>query len=155
FVFAGVFLAAHAQPSPPEEKAEQAQAILSRYCLRCHGGERTEKKLKVLDHQLLATSENKSKRRIVLTGKPDESDLIPRREDRNAPMPPEGGDRPSAQEVKVLRDWIAAGAAPFPEPPGPAAVAGAAGNSPLPAHVKEIFRTHCLECHGGSKTNAG
>jgi serine/threonine-protein kinase len=155
FVFTGLFLTARAQPAPPEETAAHAQAILSRYCLRCHGGERTEKKLKVLDHQLLVTRENRSKHRIVLPGKPDESELIRRLEDKNDPMPPEGEDRPSAQEVKVLRDWIGQGAANFPEPPGPAAAAGTAGNSPLPAQVKEIFRTHCFECHGGSKTNAG
>jgi serine/threonine-protein kinase len=88
-------------------------------------------------------------------GTPAESELLRRVEDMNDPMPPEGEDRPSPQEVKVLRDWIAAGAAPFPEPPGPAAAARASGNSPLPAQVKEIFRTHCFECHGGSKTNAG
>jgi serine/threonine-protein kinase len=43
-----------------------------------------------------------------------------------------------------------AGAPPYP-PRGGAAAAGPA----LASRVKEIFRTRCYACHGGSKTNAG
>jgi serine/threonine-protein kinase len=147
-----LFSAARADPEGDAKLAAGAQAVLRQYCAQCHGDKRTEKKLKVLDHQLLLTKETSNKKhKILVAGKPDESELIRRIENKDDPMPPEGEDRPTDAEVKTLRDWIAAGAPAFPDA---RPVVAAAAPTNLASEVKEIFRRNCQECHGGRFTYA-
>jgi serine/threonine-protein kinase len=100
-----------------DKLAADAYRILKKHCYECHGRNpaNVKKKLRVLDQPLLLGK----KRKLVVPGKPDDSLLIQRIEDKEEPMPPnEGKDKrppvPKA-ELDVLKAWIKAGAAPFPK----------------------------------------
>jgi serine/threonine-protein kinase len=134
----------------PQELPAQAEKILRNHCFACHGQNPQKIRgdgLKVLDHALLLAKE----RKIVVPRKPEQSLLVLRIDDDDDPMPPPPRPRVPPADRKWLRAWIAAGAPPWPRRPG--LKAAPAGN--LAARVKEIFRTRCFECHGGTKTNAG
>jgi mono/diheme cytochrome c family protein len=137
-----------AEPAP--DLAVQAQAILRKHCFDCHGKNPRKirgdgKGLKILDHAALIDKEHQR----IVPGKPDESKVIQYIENADDPMPPAPRPAVPESERKVLRDWIAAGAPPPPEG------AGAAPEPDLAARVKELFRSRCLECHGGSKVQGG
>ena len=88
-----------------------------------------------------------AKRKIVVAKAAADSELIKRIEDADSPMPPAPRPKLSAAEKDVLRRWVAVGAPAWPDAP--------AGSPALAGQVKELFRSRCLECHGGSKTQAG
>ncbi len=145
---------APAQADKPEDLAAQTRDILIRHCFECHGKDpkKIKKKLHVLDRANLLDA----RRKIVVAGKPDESLLLQRVNDDEQPMPPDDKPRVPDAERKMLRAWIAAGAPPFPEKAEtPAAPPPDLPSPGLAAGVKELFRTRCLECHGGAKTEAG
>jgi len=141
--------------------ANQAQVLLQKYCLQCHGDDKPKRGLKVLDHEMLLTKENKKKRKMVVPGKPDDSELLRRMLDSSDPMPPEGEERPTDEEVKVLRDWVAAGAPRFVATGGPPVVGVATGGPPVAAattvaaEAKAILQKNCQDCHGGRFTYVG
>ncbi len=129
--------------------AGEANAILKKCCARCHGdkGSREGKMDYILDAGKLR--ENKK----VVAGEAGKSKLYKKMV--SGDMPPEDEmPRPTQAEIAVLERWINSGAPALPQPeattPQPAVSPGA-----LAARVKTIFRSRCLECHGGSKTNAG
>jgi serine/threonine-protein kinase len=102
-------------PKAEEKKvlAGRAREVLREHCARCHGGERPKRNLNVLD--LGSLCDETRKRRAVVPGNPDLSNVVSRAEDRS--MPP-GIDRGEAlpvppDQIQILRDWIAAGAPPF------------------------------------------
>src|SRR5262245_45152146 len=110
---APVLLTAPALPAAEPALTGQARAFLARYCQRCHdgGGARGGFDF-VLDRDRLVG------RGLVVPGKPDASLLYERVS--QGEMPPAGkSPRPAAQEVALLREWIAAGA-PWPSSPRPA-----------------------------------
>ena len=92
---------------PPMRRPSCAQN-----CFKCHGEDPKNIKgdgLKVLDHAYLVQKD----RKIVVPGDPDASNLILQVESER--MPP-GNKLPKVSQAdrQVLRDWIAAGAPPFP-----------------------------------------
>lgn len=103
----------------PAEMAQGARDVLERYCYRCHGQEgRDEGGFNVVVEleQLVAS-------RWVVPGEPDRSKLL--RMMVEGRMPPETDvlddqdplpllPRPAAAEIALVRDWVAAGAPPFP-----------------------------------------
>ena len=56
------------------------------------------------------TLSGKRNRKAVIPGSPDDSRLLMTMEGKAKAMPPRGKPRPKAEEVKRLREWIAAGA---------------------------------------------
>lgn len=128
----------------PVPLADQARTVLQKHCFDCHGKDPARPKgdLNLFDHSQLEDKE----RKIVVARAPNESELVKQIEQEL--MPP--GKRPKVDAAgrQVLRDWIAAGA---PAWSGDAV----AGGADLAGQVKEIFRGRCLDCHGGSRTNAG
>jgi len=130
--------------------AAKARDILQQHCFDCHGKDpaKLRGQLNVFDVKHLLDKE----RKIVVPGAPDQSDLI-QQVDKGT-MPP--GKRPKVSEAdrRILRDWVMAGApgfvkAPAPQPPP------APARDQLAARAKEIFRAHCFDCHGGTRTSAG
>jgi serine/threonine-protein kinase len=137
-----------AETNEPSALALRAHDVLRKHCFSCHGEDPKKVQgdgLNVLDHSLLL------KRELLSAGKPGDSVLIQRVEAENPDerMPPAPQAALPAADRKVLRDWIEGGAVPFP------ARGGSAENGELAAEAKEILRTRCLECHGGTKTSAG
>jgi len=79
--------------------SRQVKPILELHCVRCHGGDRAMKNLR-LDQRERAL-------RAVVTRKPEESVLY--LAIKSGFMPP-GADKVSADELETLRRWIAEGA---------------------------------------------
>lgn len=159
-VVAASFLASHLWTSrqrrlEAQRIAPQAREILERNCYECHGdpSREVERDLKVLDHQLLVSTD----RRIVVPGSPSDSRLIQRIADGS--MPPETEEirlpRVSDLELQILRTWIEGGAPKFPDEdpanPTPPVVA----ESKLARDVMQIFGAHCYECHNYDATQGG
>lgn len=90
--------------------AAQVKEILRSRCFECHGGSATQEGIKVLDHALLTV------KKVVLPGKPDESSLYQTiiETDDDVRMPKSAPALP-ATEIDAIRQWILAGAPPFPK----------------------------------------
>lgn len=171
------FAPAQAGPAEDKELADKAFEILKKNCFECHGQNpaKIKKGVKVLDHKLLL----EAKKKLVVPKEPDESLLIQRMEtkDNDEVMPPPEKPRVPEADLKLLRDWITAGAPAFSvteataddTPPGPKntsvenkeepAIPTAAQKKLTPSEltktVKEIFRNRCQECHGDRKKIKG
>jgi serine/threonine protein kinase len=129
------------------EVAPQTREILQRHCYECHGKNpaKAERKFLVLDRSSLLDPNRKN----VIPRDADHSRLIQRIEDET--MPPEDEElrlpRVSAQELAVLKEWIAGGAPPFPPEDPQAPTPAVVPYSQLAADVKAIFVENCYDCH--------
>lgn len=84
--------------------------MLRKYCLECHGAQKTKGGLRVDSLSVLLAGGDSGP--SVLEGVPDGSPLVTRSElahDHEDTMPPEGEPRPSAAQVALLRFWVARG----------------------------------------------
>ncbi|MFM7108495.1 MAG: DUF1553 domain-containing protein [Planctomycetaceae bacterium] len=137
-------LAAAALSAGPAAAADidfsrDVQPLLARRCVACHGPDTQEGGLR-LDDPRAATAALDSGKRAIVPGEPAASELLRRvAATDDTRMPPEGSPL-SADQVKTLTAWIAAGAAwqehwafrPLGRPPVPAAPAG---TNPIDAFV--------------------
>lgn len=80
----------------------KAATLLGVRCIKCHGPEKRSGGVD-LSTRSLAISSN-----ALISGNPDKSDIVT--QTQLGKMPPDGSGRLSAAEVKLLRDWVAAGA---------------------------------------------
>jgi hypothetical protein len=114
----GLFLCSQAllRAAPAEQDlfTSQVRPILSRHCFKCHGPDDGARKAKLrLDLREAAVGKARSGKRIIVPGKPDESELIRRilAADDDGVMPPPSTQNPlTAEEKQTLRRWVAAGA---------------------------------------------
>ncbi|GAB5403004.1 MAG: hypothetical protein Aurels2KO_12350 [Aureliella sp.] len=107
--------------TPADKDADFAAAnkVLNRYCAGCHNASEPEGDFSVADFSSLMKGTPDGS--VVKAGKPDESLLLKLvTGDAEPVMPPEDEDQPSAEEIDILRRWIANGAT------GPAATGGSA-----------------------------
>ena len=99
----------------------QVQPLLTKYCYVCHGGPLTPapaspatKSALSLDTLDNATKGGRSKKAGIVPGKAADSEII-RRISLDAAdkqiMPPKGKPAPTAAEIKLITDWVNAGAA--------------------------------------------
>jgi serine/threonine protein kinase/formylglycine-generating enzyme required for sulfatase activity len=102
------------RPEPPqvspEELAHKAEAILRANCYRCHGRDGTIEGgfNYVLDRERLVA------RHKIVSGNPDRSKLYQRVASKDDPMPPvDAKQRPSPEDILLVRAWIKAGAPDF------------------------------------------
>ena len=108
-VFGLLSFGAPAQAQDRELKADQVRDVFRKYCIDCHsGGKKTRGELNLFSSNGLVRAD----RPLVKPTDPDHSHLMQLVE--CGTMPP--GTRPKVpdKERKILRDWIAAGAYPFP-----------------------------------------
>lgn len=101
--------AADRSPSEKLVTAAQVKELFRARCFECHGGSRTAADVRILDRELLVSSEK------IVPGKPGESlllDLISA--DDDSVMPPEGQPKLSEAEIQRVRLWIEEGSLPFP-----------------------------------------
>jgi hypothetical protein len=100
----------------PEKKAapsyvKEIKPFLDKYCLECHEKGKIEKSgVSVSEYRDLLAARGKKKRKGVVPGNPDSSRLLMTMEGKAKQMPPRKSPQPSNDEVKRLREWIAAGA---------------------------------------------
>lgn len=98
-----------AQPSDPGDLTLQARSILRKYCAECHhSGPNRVGELSVLDRAGLERAD----RPFLNLGSPTQSQIVQLVEDGS--MPPGPRPRPTPEERRVLREWVAAGAAAYP-----------------------------------------
>ncbi len=98
-------------PGDDSERADKVRAILRRHCLRCHD-QKPRGGFRVLD----PLKTDGDGRKLVVPGDPDGSllfDLV-----KGGSMPPGRLPKLTREEVVLLRDWIRAGATPFPREAG-------------------------------------
>src|SRR5262245_8982726 len=89
--------------------AARAKEIFRSHCAECHSGPKARAGVNILDRDALVKKEK------VVSGKPDDSLLyqLVSATDESA-MPPTGRPRLTAEQIEVIRKWIAAGASSFP-----------------------------------------
>src|SRR5437016_11399794 len=96
---------------------EKIYPLLAAKCLACHGNDAKEIKGQFdLRSRASALKGGESGEAAIVAGEPDKSPLyaaVARRE-KDRFMPPKENDKLSADEVELVRRWIAAGA-PWPE----------------------------------------
>src|SRR5262249_24806392 len=96
-------------------------------------------------------------RKIVWPKNADASKLVVRIQDDDDPMPPKGRDRLVMDEIRVLKEWINAGAllpaqavAQGNDAPAPPAAEG----QQLAQEAKNVLTKYCFDCHGKDPANA-
>jgi mono/diheme cytochrome c family protein len=105
-----VQFAAQANPAPGVDFIRDVQPIFENKCLECHNPNKIKGKL-LLDTAAALLKGGDTGPGLV-AGKPDESEIIKRivlPKDHDDIMPPKGGPL-AANEIDVLKRWIAAGA---------------------------------------------
>jgi tetratricopeptide (TPR) repeat protein len=111
--------AAIGRAAEPDDLAPKALALLKTRCYRCHGQDGTNEG----GVNYIADAKQLVRRNKVVPGAPEKSKLVKRLTSEDDPMPPDGEKpRPSADEIALIRRWVAAGA---PDPGTAAAPAKA------------------------------
>lgn len=103
------------ETSEPEISFQrQVRGILSDKCFTCHGPDSHERQAGLrLDDQASATKTLDSGTTAIVPGKPDHSELVARITTSDADLvmpPPDAGRQLSAEEIRILKAWIAQGA---------------------------------------------
>ncbi len=99
------------EKKPPPSFVKEIRPFLSRYCYECHQPDQAKKGVDVSSYRKLIDGTGKKKSKIVVPGKPDDSSLVRTLEGKAKLMPPRKYDpQPTAEEIKRVREWIAAGA---------------------------------------------
>jgi predicted Ser/Thr protein kinase/mono/diheme cytochrome c family protein len=97
---------------PYSEIAAKTKAIFHAHCYDCHNYMEAEGGIKILHHRLLVTA-----RKVVIPGDAKNSELFEliTAPDKDRMPPAKYAPRLSEAEVKTVRQWIEAGAPPFPK----------------------------------------
>ncbi|HEY7426666.1 MAG TPA: PSD1 and planctomycete cytochrome C domain-containing protein, partial [Gemmataceae bacterium] len=92
----------------------RVRPILAKHCFKCHGPDEKARKARLrLDQRQAARRGGKSGRPAIVSGQPEQSELIQRifAEDEEEVMPPPHTKNPlSMEEKQILKRWIAEGA---------------------------------------------
>src|SRR5262249_50069864 len=111
---AALLLSAPAAQAADDFFTTQVRPILARHCFKCHGPDEGARKSKLrLDVRESALKPARSRRRAIVPGKPDQSELSERifAEVPSEVMPPPAAKLAlTDQQKQVLKRWIAAGA---------------------------------------------
>jgi hypothetical protein len=156
-LFFGLAVLVVGRGAPQSTKARQVQdrtlapsyeadirPLLEAKCGRCHGAKRHKAELDL--HTPAGIRKGGESGRVLVPGKPDDSLLY--RKVHSGTMPPAGENRLSADEIAVLRRWIAAGAS-FGSGEGEAATL-------VHQHdVIPILLRRCTVCHGAHRQEGG
>jgi mono/diheme cytochrome c family protein len=133
-------LAAGDAPSPVRFET-QIQPLLTAKCGACHGEKKQTAELNLATGtDLLRGSESGA---VIVAGKPDESPLYEKI--HAGEMPPEDNPQLTAEEVELIRRWIAEGAKLPQSQRGPE----------ITQHqIVPLMLLRCTACHGGRRKEA-
>ena len=97
---------------PYSKLASSVRGIFRRNCYHCHKYDVAKGGIKIMNYRLLVTV-----RKVVIPGKPDESELyqLITSTDAEKQMPPFEEPRLSEEEIATIRQWIEKGAPAFPK----------------------------------------
>ncbi len=109
FAIVALLLLAPPAIAAPPSYAKQIKPFFARYCIECHSGEDADGGLNLETFKGLLDGGNHG---VVLhAGKADDSRMVRMVEGKTKPpMPPKKKRQPKADEIALLRAWIAAGA---------------------------------------------
>jgi hypothetical protein len=98
----------------PIDFQRDIRPILSDNCFKCHGPDAASRKAKLrLDDRAAALKGGSSGEAALVPGKPDASEVIRRilsKEETEVMPPPRTGKKLTAQQIDLLRRWVAEGA---------------------------------------------
>ncbi|HEV2293695.1 MAG TPA: c-type cytochrome domain-containing protein [Tepidisphaeraceae bacterium] len=111
-----VSLVSTSPPADPQQAVvftSVVQPVLEKYCVGCHGGEKTKGELRL--DTLEATFKGGESGPAIVPGNSKESPLIARLllpidDEEGEHMPPEGKPQPSPEQIALLKWWVDAGA---------------------------------------------
>lgn len=114
-----VYLPAPTRAADATAEYEQVAAIFRQYCLGCHNAKDAEHGLVLESHEALLQGGKDGA--VLVPSKSDQSRLLLMLDGRLKPaMPPEGNERPTADDIAIIKAWIDAGAkGPSGQPPDP------------------------------------
>jgi hypothetical protein len=93
----------------PPSYAKQVKPFLARYCLECHSSDEPQGGLNMESFKSLM--EGGGRGAAIMPGNADKSPLVLQIEGKSKPsMPPKKAKQPKAEEISVVRAWVAAGA---------------------------------------------
>jgi hypothetical protein len=103
-------LAVPAGAQPPPSYSKDIRPFFQKYCFQCHSGKDPKGGLDLTTYQGLKMGGNTDDG--FVPGKPDESKVVLLLEQKSRPiMPPKNAKlQPAAAEIRLVRDWIKAGA---------------------------------------------
>jgi WD40 repeat protein len=105
FVVPGALPAAEQPPS----FSKDIRPFFIRYCSECHNSKKMKAGLELETFESLMEGSDSGP--VLVAGKPDKSKIVRLVEHKDHPfMPPKESRQPKADEVKLLRAWVAAGA---------------------------------------------
>lgn len=107
----GSVLLAHlsAQAADAPSYSKDIKPLLAKYCVTCHGGERTRAKVDLTSVQGMLQGGKRTP--PLIPGKPEMSNLVRTMDGGRPAMPPRKfAQQPTKQEIAAIRDWVAAGA---------------------------------------------
>lgn len=136
----GVCACCGAMAAQPPEFVRDIQPLLQSHCGSCHDGSERSGGLD-LGAGLVRGGESGP---VLVPGQPDES-LLLQLVSSNA-MPPAGEPRLSAEQIDLLRRWIAAGA----RLPGPQQFPTVNSD-----RIEALLLLRCAACHGASRQEGG
>jgi mono/diheme cytochrome c family protein len=89
--------------------AKQVRPFFARYCLECHNSKKLKAGLDLETYPSL--KEGSDIGPVVAAGQPDKSKIVLVLEHKeDPPMPPKSSRQPKADEINMVRAWVAAGA---------------------------------------------
>ncbi len=92
----------------------EIRPILKEKCYKCHSGPSAKKGLRYDDNDTLAEFIADGKDNVIVPGKPTESKIVIKpglpRDDTDAMPPPRRGDPLTADEIKLIAQWVEEGA---------------------------------------------
>ncbi|MCA9237994.1 MAG: hypothetical protein KDA44_21120 [Planctomycetales bacterium] len=121
-VFASAFALTPSVGSAAVDFAAQIQPLFVQHCAKCHGQEKGLGKLRLHTAEAIQASPHDD---LAIAGKPEESEIYKRlvlpADDKK--RMPKGADPLSAEEIELVKQWIAEGAVFASVPPAEAASA--------------------------------
>ena len=121
--------------NPDEYWINRVEPLLDKYCLKCHAGVRQQGGLDLRSLETILRGGNRGP--ALIPGKPDESRIVefvqPKAESH---MPPDPKKQLSAQEIAVLKNWVAL----LPAPKSKLASDASTKNTWVPEYLAEYRR---------------
>lgn len=103
-----LFIGANTTTEKASPVYEDVKSIFEDKCIMCHNGPKAPKGLQLTGYELLLKgSENGP---VVVAGEPQSSEIVKRLRGISKPRMPFGGDPLADENIKLIEDWIAAGA---------------------------------------------
>jgi cytochrome c len=108
----GVHSPSRGEPVKGPSYSKDIKPFLEKYCVECHQAAQEKGSINVESHRNLIAARGKKNKRAVVPGTPERSPLLLTMEGKaRKKMPPRKYEsQPTAAEIKLVRDWIAAGA---------------------------------------------